>query len=244
VRAGDATASRSGTVVSGSGGRRTSTRLLRRLVTSAAVSAAVMTLLAGCGGAGKQAQLTSRSSVRTADTIQSGTGTTVRSTGARRASSASPTAPAETATKRSAPAKPTTARRVKYVRPTPHEAILLAASSTCAIGRFGAPSIPPPTSSVAKLKAYARRAESIAARTAKMLGRLPARHDHSIAHLIADYRHLASVYAETADSNTSKAGLFKALIGAEQHVAVDAFKTRVPACSPPPPVDPAVGHRG
>lgn len=240
VRAGAATPANWENVAIHNGQRRRSVRTPRRLATTAAVSAAVIILLAGCGGSGKQAQLPTRSSARTGDTIQRATGTAARSTGASHAPNAPATA---SATNVAAVTTPKTARRlVKYVRPTPHEAILLAASSTCAIVRFGARSIPPPTTSTAKLKAYARRAESIATRTAKMLGRVSARHDHAVGQLIAGYRHLASVYAETANSTASKAGLFKALIGAEQRVAVDAFKARVPACSPPPPQSPSAAH--
>lgn len=129
-------------------------------------------------------------------------------------------------------------KRSRFVPPTRAQALLLSASSECAIARARAPSSPLPTTNRTTIVAYAAASRPTAARVAKSLGDLPGRKPPPVSRLIDDYRKLASAYAAASthvSHGVSGDRLSQTLIHAEQRTAADALVARVPVCAPLPP---------
>ena len=129
-------------------------------------------------------------------------------------------------------------KRSRFVPPTRAQALLLSASSECAIARARAPSSPLPTTNRGTIVAYAAASRPTAARVAKSLGDIPGRKPPPVSRLIDDYRKLASAYAAASthvSHGVSGDRLSQTLIHAEQRTAADALVARVPVCAPLPP---------
>lgn len=130
-------------------------------------------------------------------------------------------------------------KRSRFVPPTRRQALLLSASSECAIARARAPSSPLPTTNrTTTIVAYAAASWPTAARVAKSLGDIPGRKPPPVSRLINDYRKLASAYAAASthvSHGVSGDRLSQTLSHAEQRTAADALVARVPVCAPLPP---------
>ena len=118
-----------------------------------------------------------------------------------------------------------------FVPATGKQRVLLAASSACSFARIGAPVAPTQSANPDSWRRYLAAAHAFALRTAASLQKVPSvRRIPEVRRLIADYSHLAQVYA----SGRSTASLAGTIAVSEQRAGADALAGRVPTCAPSP----------
>lgn len=213
-----------------SSGSRAFGSWLRSSRTLSCVLMVVGVCVSGCGGGAASRSSTAATLTPASTTTGSTTGKDTKTTGQPRIKSKTTALTFAGGVARR--------KRSRFVPPTRAQALLLSASTECAVARARAPSSALPTTNQAAIVAYAAASSPVAARIAKSVGDIPGRKPPPVSHLIDDYRKLASAYAAASTQvshGVSGDRLSQTLIHAEQRTAADALVARVPACAPLPP---------